>query len=176
MVGRSLRQIVWARLRRDKVAMFCLVVLVFLYASPSSGRSSRTQLGIDPIKLDSDRSATSAAGRSGLGGISPDHIFGVEWGTGRDIFAQLLFGLRISLSSRPAPRSMTVVLGTVVGIIAGYTGGLTRHDHRPADGPDPRLPVPPDHPRPVRRAHAAPHRPRRAGGQPVADPVPDPRA
>ncbi len=29
------------------------------------------------------------------GGISLEHPLGVEWGTGRDIFAQLLFGLRI---------------------------------------------------------------------------------
>ena len=32
MVGRSLRQIVWARLRRDKVAMVCLGILVLMYA------------------------------------------------------------------------------------------------------------------------------------------------
>jgi hypothetical protein len=31
MVGRSLRQIVWARLRRDKVAMVCLVILIVMY-------------------------------------------------------------------------------------------------------------------------------------------------
>ena len=31
IVGRSLRQIVWARVRRDKVAMTCLFILNGLY-------------------------------------------------------------------------------------------------------------------------------------------------
>jgi len=31
MVGRSLRQIIWARLRRDRVAMVCLIILIAFY-------------------------------------------------------------------------------------------------------------------------------------------------
>ena len=31
VVGRSLRQIVWARVRRDKAAMTCLFILIGLY-------------------------------------------------------------------------------------------------------------------------------------------------
>ena len=61
MVGRSLRQIVWARLRRDKVAMLCLGILVFLYAVAFIVPLVAKQLGIDPIKLHSDLI-------SGLGG------------------------------------------------------------------------------------------------------------
>jgi ABC-type dipeptide/oligopeptide/nickel transport system permease subunit len=59
------------------------------------------------------------------GGMSPEHILGVEWGTGRDIFAQLIFGLRISLVIATSATFITVAIGTVIGIIAGYTGGLT---------------------------------------------------
>ena len=35
--GRSLRQIVWARLRRDRLAMVCLVVLVLFYLTAVVG-------------------------------------------------------------------------------------------------------------------------------------------
>src|SRR3954451_2335506 len=125
MIGRSLRQIVWARLRRDKVAMVCLIVLVFLYAVAFIVPLVAKQLNIDPIKLHSDLiSGLGGKPKGDSGGISWDHIFGIEWGTGRDIFAQILFGLRISLTIATAATFVTVLIGTVVGIIAGYTGGL----------------------------------------------------
>ena len=59
------------------------------------------------------------------GGISLEHPLGVEWGTGRDIFAQLLFGLRISLLIATSATIITVVIGTVIGIVSGYSGGKT---------------------------------------------------
>src|ERR671921_652935 len=98
MVGRSLRQIVWARLRRDKVAMFCLIVLVAFYLIAIFGPNVAAMFGFDPTAF--DRSAISNLGgrpNGEFGGITPKHPLGVEWGTGRDIFAQLLTGLRISL-------------------------------------------------------------------------------
>ena len=55
------------------------------------------------------------------GGISLQHPFGVEWGTGRDIFAQLLFGIRISLIIATTATIITITIATVVGIIAGAT-------------------------------------------------------
>ena len=55
MVGRSLRQIVWARLRRDKVAMICLVVVVAMYAIAIVGPFCRRPLGVDPYKFDAER-------------------------------------------------------------------------------------------------------------------------
>jgi peptide/nickel transport system permease protein len=123
MVGRSLRQIVWARLRRDKVAIICLTILVVMYAIAVIGPF----IVPDPA-LTFDKSAISdLGGRPNLpnGGISSEHPLGVEWGTGRDIAAQLLFGLRISLVIASLATLVTVVIGTVMGIVAGYTGGLT---------------------------------------------------
>jgi peptide/nickel transport system permease protein len=126
MVGRSLRQIVWARLRRDKVAMICLGIVAFMYLAAIIGPFIGPIFGIVPYKFDA--SAISDNGGRPIGengGISAKHIFGVEWGTGRDTFAQLLFGLRISLVIASSATFLTVALGTVIGIIAGYSGGLT---------------------------------------------------
>ena len=126
MVGRSLRQIVWARLRRDKVAMFTLIVLIIYFGIAIVGPIVAPMFGINPYTLDS--SAISDLGgkpKLPMGGISPEHPLGVEWGTGRDILAQLLFGLRISLVIATSATFITVVIGTVIGIIAGYAGGLT---------------------------------------------------
>jgi peptide/nickel transport system permease protein len=57
------------------------------------------------------------------GGISKEHLLGVEPGTGRDIFARLLYGTRISLLIALSATTITVVLGVSIGIIAGYSRG-----------------------------------------------------
>jgi peptide/nickel transport system permease protein len=105
--------------------MVCLGILVTLYAIAIVVPLVADKIGIDPYAL--HKELISGAGGKPLGengGISPTHIFGVEWGTGRDIFAQILFGLRISLVIATSATFMTVCIGTVIGIIAGYTGGI----------------------------------------------------
>jgi len=124
--GRSLRQIVWSRLRRDRLAMVCLVVLVLFYLIAIFGPVVAGVVGISPYTLHYELISDLGGKPLGAwGGISWAHPFGVEWGTGRDIFAQLLFGLRISLVIATSATIMTVVLGTVIGIVAGYSGGWT---------------------------------------------------
>src|SRR4029453_2106561 len=98
MEGRSIRAIVWARLRRDRVAMFCLIVLIAFYAIAIFGPVVAGWFGISPYTLDPGAISDLGGKPNGeFGGISPAHPLGVEWGTGRDIFAQLIYGLRISL-------------------------------------------------------------------------------
>jgi len=124
--GRSLRQIIWARLRRDRLAMVCGVVLVVYYGIAILGPFVAGMVGISPYKFDA--AAISELGGKPFGefgGISAAHPLGVEWGTGRDIMAQLLFGLRISLVVATSATLITVTIGTVIGIIAGYSGGWT---------------------------------------------------
>lgn len=127
MVGRSIREIVWARLRRDKVAIFCLVILVAMYLLAIFGPILFSQMGFDPYAFDKTSVSSKAGGApvGAFGGISAKHPLGVEWGTGRDIFSQLLWGLRISLIIATTATAATVFLGTVIGIIAGYFGGWT---------------------------------------------------
>src|SRR4029077_4004571 len=83
-------------------------------------------IGLDPYKFDAS-AISDLGGKPKLdwGGISATHILGVEWGTGRDIFAQLIYGLRISLVISTSATLITVAIGTVIGIVAGYTGGWT---------------------------------------------------
>jgi peptide/nickel transport system permease protein len=123
--GRSLREIVLARLRRDKVAMVCLGILVFLYLLAIVGPFIAPMFGLDPFRF--DPTAIGGAGGPVLpyGGISAQHPLGVEWGTGRDIASQLLWGLRISLIVATSATLLVVSIGTIVGIVAGYAGGWT---------------------------------------------------
>lgn len=105
--------------------MVCLGILIVMYAIAIVIPLIADKIGIDPYALHKDL-ISGAGGRpkGENGGISPTHIFGVEWGTGRDILSQILFGLRISLVIATSATFMTVIIGTVIGIIAGYTGGL----------------------------------------------------
>jgi peptide/nickel transport system permease protein len=106
--------------------MVCLVVLVIYFATGLLGPFIAGAVGVSPYTFD-PAAISDVGGRPMLdwGGITLAHPLGVEWGTGRDIFAQLLFGLRISLVIATSATLITVALGTIVGIIAGYTGGVT---------------------------------------------------
>ena len=124
--GRSLRQIIWSRLRRDRLAMICLIVLIVYYFIGILGPVIFGAMGLNPYTF--DPSAISDLGgqpKAAFGGITWTHPLGVEWGTGRDTLAQLMFGLRISLVIATTATIMTVTIGTVIGIIAGYSGGWT---------------------------------------------------
>ena len=106
--------------------MICLIALVLFYLTALLGPFIAGAVGLSPYTLDPGSISDLGGGpKAAWGGISPTHILGVEWGTGRDIFAQLLFGLRISLIIATSATLMTVAIGTVVGIVAGYTGGWT---------------------------------------------------
>ncbi len=107
--------------------MVCLVIVLLMYAAAVFGPVVAGMVGIDPYKFDPAAISDLGGKPNGAnGGISwPTHPLGVEWGTGRDIFAQLLFGLRISMVIATSATIITVVIGTVVGIVAGYSGGRT---------------------------------------------------
>lgn len=105
--------------------MVALGVLIFMYSVAIFGPFIAGLVGISPYTFDSTAISAASGGAPVLpwGGISLQHPFGVEWGTGRDIFAQLLFGIRISLVIATTATIVTMSIATVVGIIAGYFGG-----------------------------------------------------
>jgi ABC-type dipeptide/oligopeptide/nickel transport system permease subunit len=122
--GRSLGQIAWIRLRRDRVALaggvvVALLVLVAIFA-PLIVRL----IGHPPDEFHQqliDPSLQTARGR--WGGMSWEFPFGLEPQNGRDIFSRILYGARISLLVAFLATVVAMVIGTTLGVIAGFLGG-----------------------------------------------------
>jgi peptide/nickel transport system permease protein len=126
VVGRTLRQLAWARLRKDRVAMSSMFVLGLIVLIAIFGPLISKWLGVNPYDFNTDLLSDAGSLPLGpFGGVSLDHPLGVEPLTGRDILARLLYGSRISLFIALSATLITVFVGTVVGIIAGYSRGRT---------------------------------------------------
>ena len=121
--GRSLGQIAWGRLRRDKVAIAGLVVIVFLVSASVLAPVLTHWLGIDPYKFNSDQLNAISMPNGRFGGMSLAHPLGLEPINGRDILARVLYGGRVSLTIAVLATLVGLVIGVLAGVVAGYFGG-----------------------------------------------------
>lgn len=80
--------------------------------------------GNDPFTYHADALGPDTAPAGALGGVSGDHWFGVEPGTGRDLFSLVIYGARVSLLVGLASTLLATVIGVVLGIVAGAVGGV----------------------------------------------------
>ncbi len=122
--GRSLGRIAWERLKRDKLALTGGIVVLVLIVIAVLAPVLAHVVGQDPETHHEDLIDPLFGTPTGsLGGISGDHLLGVEPVSGRDIFARILYGAQISLLVGFLSAVVAVVLGTVLGILAGFFGG-----------------------------------------------------
>ena len=118
--GRSLGQIAWMRLRRDKVALAGGVVVIALCVLAAIGPALvGSPLPYPPTLID----PTFSRPLGSFGGISAKHLLGVEPITGRDMLSRIVNGARYSLLIAFLSTVLAVVLGAVMGILSGYLGG-----------------------------------------------------
>ncbi|GAA0726921.1 ABC transporter permease [Dactylosporangium roseum] len=123
VAARSPGQVIWARLRRDRTALVSGAVSALLIVVALAAPLIELAYGIGPqdsFKDDLDRFGMPY----GIaGGVSGEHWFGIEPGLGRDVFIQMVYGMRTSLGIAFAAALITAVLGVLTGIVAGYVGG-----------------------------------------------------
>jgi peptide/nickel transport system permease protein len=104
---------VLTRLRRDPVAMVALGILVLLilmaifapYLAPYDPAKGSVIRRLKPIG-------------------TPGYILGTDE-LGRDMLSRLIYGARLSLLMGVIPVPIAFIIGSAIGIIAGYAGGLT---------------------------------------------------
>jgi peptide/nickel transport system permease protein len=124
--GRSLGQIAWSRLRKDKAALAGGAFVIFLILVAIFAPAIVKLLGNPPSEyhqtlVDTDNGTLLPKGT--FGGIGWDHLMGVEPVNGRDIFSRIVYGARISLLIAFFATLLSAFIGTTMGIIAGFAGG-----------------------------------------------------
>jgi peptide/nickel transport system permease protein/oligopeptide transport system permease protein len=118
--GRSLGQIAWIRLRRDRVAMAGGIYIVFLILVAIIG----PHLVQDPNAFNANLiDPTLSRPIGSWGGISLAHPLGVEPVNGRDMLSRVVNGAQVSLLIAFLATALAVSIGVVMGIVAGYFGG-----------------------------------------------------
>jgi peptide/nickel transport system permease protein len=122
--GRSLGQIAWMRFKRDKVAVAAGIVVVCLMLMAMLAKPIEAVFGLDPDAFHQNLIDPVLLKPYGsFGGVSWAHPLGVEPQYGRDLLARIIEGSWVSLSVAFGATLLSVVIGTVLGVIAGYYGG-----------------------------------------------------
>lgn len=109
---RSMSSEIWHRLCRNKPAMLGLVILIILVLCA---------LFADVI-ADYETKVIAQNLSERLQGPSAEHWFGTDE-FGRDIFARLVHGARVSLRVGLISVTVSLVIGGALGAFAGYYGG-----------------------------------------------------
>jgi len=111
-IGQSLWQDAKQRLKKNKLAIFGLVVLIFI------GLACLLAPWITPYGYEEQN--------LGLGATAPSwqHWMGTD-NLGRDLLTRVLYGGRVSITVGLIATGVALVVGVTWGAIAGYVGGRT---------------------------------------------------
>jgi peptide/nickel transport system permease protein len=112
-------QLFWRRLRRDRVAMTALVFIVVLVAMAILAPVVVSIAGTPDPKAQSSTALDPFGGPTGPNDVHP---FGVDQ-LGRDVFSRTVYGARVSLEVALIATGLAVLIGTAIGLVAGYYRG-----------------------------------------------------
>ncbi|HRD61210.1 MAG TPA: ABC transporter permease [Nocardioides sp.] len=131
IAGKSPRQIAFSRLRRDKLAVFCTLTLVFLVllaiCAPLITRFFDIYWDVSDPNAPNTTDVLDFDGYPKIGppfhGFTWDHPLGVAPRKGYDNLAYLLYGLRTSLVVCVLATVFSTLIGVVLGLVAGFSRG-----------------------------------------------------
>ncbi len=126
VAGRSPTQLAFERFRQgqdvgDRVLHRAVYVMAAIVCAASSATSaSWTRSPFHQDRLDPE---TGSLPLGRFGGISWSHPLGLEPGTGRDLMSRIWLGISFSMLVALSASMITVFIGVVLGIIAGFSRG-----------------------------------------------------
>lgn len=106
-------RIIWRRFKKHRLAVASAVFLIFL------GLVAILAPLVAPYNY---KTQDLAAGRQLLPVGTPGHVLGTDE-LGRDILSRLIYGSQVSLGVGFSSMAVSVVIGMIVGALAGYYGG-----------------------------------------------------
>jgi oligopeptide transport system permease protein len=119
--SKSLGQEAWSRLIRNKASVFGMVVIAFfiLLAAFASLIAPK-----DPLELGSGKRFLPPPFYTGMTNLiaDPENLLGTD-SLGRDVLSRTIYGARVSMVVGFLPTIIILLMGTTVGMIAGYVGG-----------------------------------------------------
>lgn len=119
------RAALWRRLRHDKAAATGLVIIAVMVLVAVFAPVLTALEGQDATTQHSELVDSAIGTPLGAhGGVSGSHWLGVEPQTGRDLFARLVYGARISLGIAFGATAIQVLIGVSIGIASGLGGRL----------------------------------------------------
>jgi peptide/nickel transport system permease protein len=123
ILGRTPRQLAWARFRRDKVSMIAAVVVLIAVIIAILAPIMDKLGWIKPQEQHTNLvQGIGSVPTGAFGGATAQHWLGVVPGTGWDLFDRLLAAITLSLVIATAATLLSVIIGTVAGLISGYLG------------------------------------------------------
>jgi len=119
VVARSPLQLFWGRFRQDKVALGSLAVIALLALLALTAPLLVSLAGVPGPRVQNPDALDVFGGPTGP---SAAHPMGVD-GLGRDILARTVYGSRVSMLVAVVATAISVFIGTLVGLFAGYYRG-----------------------------------------------------
>ena len=118
---RTPAQDAFRRLMRHRSAQVGMVLLLFLVILAIF---ADVIAPYDPVKVlkDVKRRDTPCIHLFGCPADQPEHIFGID-GNSRDLFSRVVYGSRLSLQVGLVTMSFAIVIGVLIGALAGFVGG-----------------------------------------------------
>ncbi len=120
---RSLGQEAWGRLLRNKASMFGLFIIVFFILLAAFASVIAPE---NPLQINSGKRFLPPPFYTGSTNTKsdPKFLLGTD-SLGRDVLSRTIYGARVSMVVGFIPTIIIILLGTTIGMIAGYVGGRT---------------------------------------------------
>jgi peptide/nickel transport system permease protein len=119
IAARSPLELFWRRLKGDKVAIVAMSFIVLLIIVAVAAPLIIDLIGARPPNEQSTKYLDSFGTPKGP---SSKNIFGAD-PLGRDVFSRVLYGARVSLEVALIATALSMLIGTVVGLLAGFYRG-----------------------------------------------------
>jgi peptide/nickel transport system permease protein len=116
IAARSPFELFWRRLKQDKVAMGAGIFILLLVFAAVFAPLIVNLVGAPGPNEQSTKALDSFGTPTGP---SSEHIFGVDT-LGRDVFSRVLYGARVSLQVAIIATAISVTIGVITGMMAGY--------------------------------------------------------
>lgn len=119
--GNAMRYLFHQRLAVVGMIILVMLILVAVFAPQLATHSpTQTLIGIEDVK----KRAPPCIHLLGCPADQPQHFFGLD-GNVRDLYSRVLYGARLSLMVGFLSVGFAILLGALIGAIAGFSSGTT---------------------------------------------------